>query len=66
MLKNIPATITHKEVMKILGLSADRAQKRLTLVRVQLNKRPRKPILLAEFCRAEDLNLDDVKEILKN
>lgn len=62
--KKLPTTVTHKEVMQILSVSKPAAQKRLVNIRFQLSKDRNKPILLAEYCRAEQLNYEDVVQIL--
>lgn len=51
--------VTYKEVMIIYGCTARGAGSRLEIIRKELNKGHYDLLTVIEFCRAEDMSLDD-------
>lgn len=51
--------ITHQHLILLYGYSYDGASARLTAIRASLGKERRHILTVIEFCRAEDIKLED-------
>ena len=68
-MQNIRAEIvnvTYKEVQILWNLSAMAAQKRLNLIRSLLNKDRMHKLTPYQYCKAEDISIDEFYTALEN
>jgi hypothetical protein len=60
-----PKIITYKEIMVVYGFNAKRAQEKLWVIRGILGKKQFQAVLIAEFCKAENVDRDIFESELK-
>ena len=53
------ADVTYKEVMQLWNLGAIAAKSRLTRIRNSLNKGRKHKLTVVQFCKEEDITLDE-------
>lgn len=51
--------VTFKEVQQLWNISADAANKRLTVIRKALGKKRFHKLTVTQFCQAEDISTDE-------
>ena len=51
--------VTYKEVMQLWNISKDSAVQRLNAIRNSLSKKRRHKLTVVQFCREEDISLDE-------
>lgn len=57
--------ITHKELQIIYGLSKSGARGRLLAIRASLQKKTSHFLTVVDFCKAEDITLNDFDILIK-
>ena len=57
--------ITHKELQIIYGLSKSGAMYRLAGIRSALNKEKKHFLTVIDFCKAEDITVEDFDKMIK-
>ena len=57
--------ITHKEIQIIYGLSKSGARGRLSTIRCSLNKEKSHFLTIMDFCKAEDITMEDFDILIK-
>jgi hypothetical protein len=65
-MQTAPKTVTYKEIMLVYGLNPRAAQYKMMIVRSTLGKSRNQLILVAEFCKAENVEPEIFQTELQN